>query len=125
MGRVAVGGVSCVPCEPMSLRLRRGGMGRRDFLARLLGSAAGAAIASTVDLDRLLWVPTPIITVPAMPAWRANDGRIYRYARADRDLHIGDFVFAADRIVGVAVGDVRAGHYGWLQVYGPAVVRVA
>lgn len=32
-------------------------MNRRDFLARLLSSAAGAAVASTLDLDKLLWVP--------------------------------------------------------------------
>lgn len=32
-------------------------MDRRRFLEALLGSAAGAAVAATVDVDRLLWVP--------------------------------------------------------------------
>lgn len=32
-------------------------MKRRDFLARLLAGATGAALAATVDLDKLLWVP--------------------------------------------------------------------
>lgn len=32
-------------------------MDRRNFLARLLAGATGVAIASTVDVDRLLWVP--------------------------------------------------------------------
>lgn len=40
-------------------------MNRRDFIARLLGTAAGAALGATLDLDKLLWVPKPIITVPA------------------------------------------------------------
>ena len=43
-------------------------MDRRSFL-RLLGSGAvGAAIGAELDLERLLWVPKPIITVPAMPS---------------------------------------------------------
>ncbi len=33
------------------------GFGRRRFLGLVLGGAAGAAIASTVDLDQLLWMP--------------------------------------------------------------------
>jgi hypothetical protein len=39
---------------------------RRDFLKRLLGTAAGVALASTYDLEKLLWVPKPMITVPAL-----------------------------------------------------------
>jgi hypothetical protein len=38
-------------------------MDRRGFLAVLLGTAAAEAI----DFERLLWIPKPIITVPAMP----------------------------------------------------------
>jgi hypothetical protein len=30
---------------------------RRGFLARLLGTAAGAVVLGSVDLDKLLWVP--------------------------------------------------------------------
>ncbi len=36
---------------------------RRLFLQFLLGTAA----ASTVDFEQLLWMPKPIIVVPAMP----------------------------------------------------------
>lgn len=36
---------------------------RRGFLRLLLASP----LAATVDVERLLWVPKPIITVPAMP----------------------------------------------------------
>lgn len=32
-------------------------MNRRDFLARFLGGAVGAALAPALDLDKLLWVP--------------------------------------------------------------------
>lgn len=36
---------------------------RRGLLRALLATTA----ASTVDFEQLLWVPKPIITVPAMP----------------------------------------------------------
>lgn len=36
---------------------------RREWLSLLLASAA----AETLDLERLLWTPKAIITVPAMP----------------------------------------------------------
>lgn len=39
-------------------------MRRRDFLRLLLASP----IAATLDVERLLWVPSPLVTVPAMPA---------------------------------------------------------
>lgn len=42
-------------------------MNRRDFLRRVLSGAAGLAIGADLDVERLLWVPKPIITVPAMP----------------------------------------------------------
>lgn len=38
-------------------------MRRRDFLRLLLASP----IAATVDVEQLLWVPKPIVVVPAMP----------------------------------------------------------
>ncbi len=38
-------------------------MTRRDWLKLLLA----APIAATVDVEKLLWVPKPIVTVPAMP----------------------------------------------------------
>jgi len=38
-------------------------MTRRDLLRLLLASA----MAEAVDVEQLLWVPRPIITVPAMP----------------------------------------------------------
>lgn len=38
-------------------------MNRRDMLRLLLGSAA----AAVVDFEKLLWVPKPIVVVPAMP----------------------------------------------------------
>ncbi len=38
-------------------------MNRRGFLTCLLSTAA----AATVDFEQLLWVPKPIIIVPAMP----------------------------------------------------------
>lgn len=40
-------------------------MTRRDLLRLLLA----APIAATLDVEKLLWVPKPIVTVPAMPQW--------------------------------------------------------
>lgn len=40
-------------------------MNRRDLLRLLLGSA----IAEAVDVERLLWVPKPIVTVPDIARW--------------------------------------------------------
>ena len=42
-------------------------MDRRAFLRALLAGAAGAALGAELDIERLLWVPKPIISVPAMP----------------------------------------------------------
>ena len=42
--------------------------GRRDFLKFLLA----APIAATVDVEKLLWVPKPIITVPAITLDQIN-----------------------------------------------------
>jgi hypothetical protein len=43
-------------------------MNRRGFL-RLLGlGVAGAVADAELDLERLLWVPKPMITVPALPS---------------------------------------------------------
>lgn len=42
-------------------------MNRRAFLGWLIGTAAGVAAAPYLDVDKLLWVPKPIITVPAFP----------------------------------------------------------
>lgn len=38
-------------------------MNRRDLIRILLASP----IAATMDIERLLWMPRPIITVPIMP----------------------------------------------------------
>lgn len=38
-------------------------MNRRDLIRLLLA----APIATALDVEKLLWVPKPIVTVPAMP----------------------------------------------------------
>lgn len=48
---------------------------RRDLLRILLA----APIAATVDVERLLWVPKPIIVVPAMPSPQTIKKFIYYY----------------------------------------------
>ena len=43
-------------------------MKRRDFLSLLGIGLAGVTIGAELDLDRLLWIPKPIISVPDMAA---------------------------------------------------------
>lgn len=41
---------------------------RRDFLRRAIAGGVGlATVGAEFDLERLLWVPKPMVTVPAMP----------------------------------------------------------
>ena len=40
---------------------------RRSFLTRLFAVSAGLVVGAEIDVERLLWTPKPIITVPAMP----------------------------------------------------------
>lgn len=44
-------------------------MKRRNFLAGLLGSAAGAAVAATLDVEKLLWEPTKTLFLPPEGGW--------------------------------------------------------
>ena len=53
---------------------------RRDFLRRFGFGVAGLVVGAELDLERLLWVPKPLITVPAMsdatfitPDWIMQD----------------------------------------------------
>lgn len=46
-----------VPPDRVPMPALTTGLDRRRFLGIVLGGAAGAAIASTVDLDQLLWMP--------------------------------------------------------------------
>ena len=42
-------------------------LSRRDWLKQLLA----LPIAATLDVEKLLWVPKPIVTVPALPVpWK-------------------------------------------------------
>lgn len=47
-------------------------MDRRTLLKLMLSSA----LAEAVDFEKLLWVPKPIVTVPAMPRFIV-DGNIF------------------------------------------------
>lgn len=54
---------------------------RRDFLKLLLA----APIAATVDVEKLLWVPTPMVTVPAMP-WLVFHRDAFAFVMKDMPL---------------------------------------
>lgn len=59
---------------------------RRDFLKLLLATP----LAATVDVEQLLWVPKPIIVVPAMPGYVFYGG-----ARGGGKANIGRIIVAA------------------------------
>jgi hypothetical protein len=61
-------------------------MNRRAFLSLLAAAGAGA----TFDPERLLWVPKPIITVPAMP--KRLTFHKDAFARVMAPLKVGDIV---------------------------------
>lgn len=60
---------------------------RRSFIKFLIGTAAGAALAETIDVERLLWVPTPIITVPELAYGRHNLGQTVAQCWSDAIKH--------------------------------------
>lgn len=89
-------------------------MRRRDFLRFLLATP----IAATVDVEQLLWVPKPIVTVPAMPTDLAFHPDAFKLAIGDiitlegrygihpitreRLGHLQRFVVTSDVLYGVA-----------------------
>lgn len=86
-------------------------MNRRNFLARLLAGATGAALAATVDLDKLLWVPgAKTIFLPSVqPAllgvdWAQDpDGISIRFVRqfdikTDRPIERLDVIYGIGTI---------------------------
>lgn len=54
-------------------------MTRRDLMRILLASA----IAESVDVERLLWVPKPLVTVPTLPL-SVTDRPEYGFAFRDQ-----------------------------------------
>lgn len=81
-------------------------MTRRDLMKILLGTA----IAEAVDVERLLWTPKPIITVPAMgtPVYRVGrDGIRYMIGKLPEgvwtniacDLRSGERIVMGDQTV--------------------------
>lgn len=101
---------------------------RRSFLKSLLA----LPIAATLDVEKLLWVPKPIITVPALPSIH-YPVKQYLYLRATEAWNVGSFVQedgrlarsrSGQRIIGVALNNIPAGNYGCVQIYGPRDVPV-
>ena len=41
-------------------------MDRRSFLRLLSSGTVGAIVGAELDIEKLLWVPKPMITIPAM-----------------------------------------------------------
>lgn len=66
-------------------------MNRRAFLQLLTTGAIGAGLAESIDLERLLWTPKPIITVPAMPKAMGMSVRFVREWDALLSKHVNRF----------------------------------
>jgi len=98
-------------------------MNRRGFLGSLLGGVAALAL----DPERLLWVPGAkkifIPAAPVVPTWIVDMGyRQFIHVRSEHGWKVGQVVMGAGHPIGVAISDVPAGHFGYLQVYGEAKV---
>lgn len=60
----------------------------------------------------------------AVGVWRTKDAT-YLLWQADQDAQVGDIGrFGPNQMIGIWVERVKAGEYAWLQVHGPAQVRV-
>lgn len=89
---------------------------RRSFLKALAGIvAAPAAVKAYVSAPSApQYAPAqggryaPV--APMIPA-----GQTYRYVRADRSYEPGDFFREDGKIVGIAIGFLSVGNYGWIQ----------
>lgn len=75
---------------------------RRDLLRWLLA----APIAATVDVEQLLWVPKPIITVPAMPTDITRSDILYGVSFAPNS--VGYLVYGEDWLDNVDRAFIRA-----------------
>lgn len=84
-------------------------MTRRELLRLLLA----APIAATLDVEKLLWTPGQMVTVPAMPAWfRVHDSVIFEGDMIDfenyvRGLTPEDFTRLEENWVRPLTGYVR------------------
>ena len=99
-------------------------MKRRGFLGLLGAAAASPFLGNATSAD-----PT---TVPdAVPVSYAavgytGDQKMYWFIQANRTLEPGDLAMDADgRVLGVATGRIDRGNFGWVQVRGPASIKVS
>lgn len=79
---------------------------RRDFLKLMLASAA----AEAVDWDKLLWVPKPIVVVPATTDWGYWVGAINRKSfKFWRNLQVGqvDDLYWLERMARQDIGHIE------------------
>jgi hypothetical protein len=81
---------------------------RRAFLKWML---AAPAIAATVDVEQLLWMPTPMVTVPAMPTVMFN-GHTFTSLRLVKqyDVFTDRMVSRMDVLYGVATVQRQYNH---------------
>lgn len=79
-------------------------MHRRDFLARLLAGATGAALAATFDLEKLLWVPgAKTILLPAQKVVTAESLGISIRMVRQFDIQRAQEITRLDVLYGAAV----------------------
>jgi len=52
-------------------------VGRRAFIQMITAAVAGGAV---LDVDKLLWVPKPMIVVPALPVALVEDATFTHFA---------------------------------------------
>lgn len=96
---------------------------RRSFL--------GLLFIAPVAVQRLLRLPNPTAAVDWIAPERREyypDGTIvkrYTFVRAKNRIRRDQLVqHAAGSLIGIADEDIAAGQYGWVQIYGPARVKM-
>ena len=90
---------------------------RRSFLRILLASP----LVATLDVEQLLWVPKPIIVVPAMPTrWLIHIEEINRIAMRQIMPVVSDMYFRSDPFLAM-LGKAKVD--GSLSVQSPRLQR--
>lgn len=100
-------------------------MNRRDFFTTLAAPAVVALVAASATTLQAQVGPT-MTQVPGKELlYEDTRGRQFRMMQADRDVRAGTLVAdPRNQAIGVAAADIPTGHWGFVQVRGPATAEL-
>ncbi len=101
-------------------------MRRRDFFKALAAPAVVALVATSATTLQAQ-VGQTMTSVPGKELlYEDTHGKQFRMMQAERDVCEGTLVAdSRNQAIGVAAANIPQGHWGFVQVRGPAIVEVA